>query len=85
MPYTSAMDGLAMRTLLFFLDNPDESLTGPDIRVKFGVRSQNLGQALGPLVERGVLSHDGGKGGRPSVFSAGPKLRPLGAECKTQA
>lgn len=81
MPCAGAMDNVCMRTLLFFLDNPDEVLTGPDMRAKFGVRMRNLPRVLGPLIDRGLVAYTTGGGRVPGEFSAGPKLRARGAAC----
>lgn len=81
MPYVGSMNNVCMCTLLYFIENIDEELTAPDIRAKFGVRIGNVAVVLRPLVERQMLNHRPGVGGRAGVFSAGPKLQALGARC----
>ena len=72
-----AMDNLCMRTLLYFIDNPDEELAPADMRVKFGVNMRNVRRVLQPLLERGLVQRHEDGGRCRTVYRPGPKLQPL--------
>lgn len=76
MAYTATQNTLAMRVLLYFIDNPDEELLARDIKVKMGVRTKNVLEKLRPLIDNGVIER------RPYVrsrhcYAAGPRLLAL--------
>jgi hypothetical protein len=65
---------VSVRTVMFFLENPDEALTTSDLAAKFGGRATSNGDALRLAVRLGFLARECAGRGHLATFRAGPKL-----------
>lgn len=72
-----ALGCVTVRAVLFFLENPDEALTTPDLQAKFGGSGRNNSLALLHAVDIGLLNRACAGQGCVATYTAGPKLRDM--------